>query len=80
MSHAIRHLDYHCSVSERTILKDINSFAYDPQEKSALEIFKRLIEIDYALRDYFISWEQTKRLLQEQTELIDLLKKLGYEP
>ena len=50
------------------------------EEKSALEIFKRLTEIDYALRDYFISWEQTKRLLQEQTKLIDLLKKLGYEP
>ena len=50
------------------------------EEKSALDIFKRLTEIDYALRDYFISWEQTKRLLQERTELIDLLKKLGYEP
>ena len=32
MSHAIRHLDYHCSVSEKTILKEIDSFAYDPQE------------------------------------------------
>ena len=50
------------------------------EEKSALEIFKRLTEIDYALRDCFISWEQTQRLLQEQTKLIDLLKKLGYEP
>ena len=34
MSHAIRHLDYHCSTSERAILKDLNSFAYDPQETS----------------------------------------------
>jgi len=50
------------------------------EEKLALEIFKRLTEIDYALRDYFISWAQIKRLLQEQAELIDLLKKLGYEP
>lgn len=49
------------------------------EKKSASEIFKRLIEIDYALRDYFISWEQTQRLLQEQAELNDLLKKLGYE-
>jgi hypothetical protein len=32
MSHAIRHLDYHCSASEKAILKDINSFAYDPRE------------------------------------------------
>lgn len=30
MSHAIRHLDYHCSVSEKAILKEINKFAYDP--------------------------------------------------
>lgn len=32
MSHAIRYLDYHCSISEKAILKDINSFAYDPKE------------------------------------------------
>ena len=34
MSHAIRHLDYHCSVSKKQILNDINRFAYDPQESS----------------------------------------------
>jgi hypothetical protein len=34
MSHAIRHLVYHCSVSEKRILKDLNEFAYDPQETS----------------------------------------------
>ena len=34
MSHAIKYLDYHCSTSEKQILKDINSFAYDPQESS----------------------------------------------
>ena len=32
MSHAIRYLDYHCSISEKAILKDLNSFAYDLQE------------------------------------------------
>ena len=32
MRHAIRHLDYHCSTSEKAILKEIISFAYDPQE------------------------------------------------
>ena len=32
MSHAIKYLDYHCSTSEKQILKDVNSFAYDPQE------------------------------------------------
>jgi hypothetical protein len=34
MSHQIRHLVYHCSTSEKHILKDINKFAYDPQESS----------------------------------------------
>lgn len=34
MSHQTRYLDYHCSVSEKAILKDINGFAYDPQESS----------------------------------------------
>ena len=34
MSHAIQYLDYHCSKSEHAILKDVNSFAYDPQESS----------------------------------------------
>ena len=34
MSHAIEYLDYHCSKSEKAILKDINEFAYDPQETS----------------------------------------------
>ena len=32
MSHAIRYLTYHCSASEAAILKDINGFAYDPEE------------------------------------------------
>lgn len=32
MSHAIHYLDYHCSTSEKAILKDLNRFAYDPQE------------------------------------------------
>ena len=34
MSHQIRHLDYHCSTSESAIMKDINHFAYDPEESS----------------------------------------------
>ena len=35
MSHEIRYLTYHCSVSEATILKDLNRFAYDPQETNS---------------------------------------------
>ena len=50
------------------------------EQQSATDIFKRLVEIDYALRDYFISWAQTKRLLQERAELEEILRKLGYEP
>lgn len=34
MSHAIDYIDYHCSTSENAILKDLNRFAYDPQESS----------------------------------------------
>lgn len=32
MSHAIRHIDYPYRTTERQILKDIGSYAYDPQE------------------------------------------------
>lgn len=34
MSHYIGHRIYHCSTSEKQILKELNSFAYDPQETS----------------------------------------------
>lgn len=34
MSHCVRYLDYHCSTSEKQILKDLNTFAYDPRETS----------------------------------------------
>ena len=34
MSHQIGYRIYHCSTSEAQILKDLNSFAYDPQESS----------------------------------------------
>ena len=34
MSRSINYLDYHCSASEKAILKDLNRFAYDPQESS----------------------------------------------
>ena len=34
MGHIINHYVYHCSTSEKSILKDFNKFAYDPQETS----------------------------------------------
>lgn len=35
MGHQIEYLDYHCSITEKQILKDLNRFAYDPQETSS---------------------------------------------
>lgn len=35
MGHQIQYLDYHCSTTENQILKDLNRFAYDPQETSS---------------------------------------------
>ena len=34
MSHRIEYIDYHCSTSEKQIMKDLNRFAYDPEETS----------------------------------------------
>lgn len=34
MSHCSGFLSFHCSTSEKQILKELNSFAYDPQESS----------------------------------------------
>lgn len=34
MSHNIDHTVYHCSVSEKQILKDLNRWAFDPRESS----------------------------------------------
>lgn len=34
MSHQITYRTYHCSTTEKQILKDLNGFAYDPQESS----------------------------------------------
>lgn len=32
--HNIKYIDYHCSTSEHKILKDVNQFAFDPEETS----------------------------------------------
>lgn len=34
MSHRIEYLEYPCATTEKQILKDLNRFAYDPQESS----------------------------------------------
>lgn len=65
MSHAIQHLDYHCSKSEHAILKDINSFAYDPQESSGYHgdltfhrepVYKNREEAMKAIEQYDRGW------------------------
>jgi hypothetical protein len=65
MSHAIRHLTYHCSTSERAILKEINSFAYDPQESSGYHgdltfhkepVYKNYEEAAEAIKKFDRGW------------------------
>lgn len=34
MSHRVEYLEYPCKTTENQILKDLNRFAYDPQESS----------------------------------------------
>lgn len=34
MGHSIGYLEYHCSTSEKQILKDLNRFAFDSEETS----------------------------------------------
>ena len=65
MSHQIRHLDYHCSVSKTAILKDINRFAYDPQESSGYHgdmtfhrepVYRNREEAEEAIRKFDKGW------------------------
>ena len=65
MSHAIRHLDYHCSTSEKAILKDLNRFAYDPEETSGYHgnikfyrepVYKTREEAEEAIRKMDKGW------------------------
>ena len=50
-----------------------------PNEQRSVEtIFQRLSEIDNELKDYFISWDKTKKLLEERKQLEEILHKFGY--
>ena len=62
MSHAIQYLDYHCSKSEHAILKDINNFAYDPQESSGYHG-----DLTFHREPVYPTARLRKRLLQNQT-------------
>ena len=50
------------------------------REPTIIELFNRLSVIDYLLMDFHISWDETRRLLQERAEIKDKIQKLGYEP
>lgn len=65
MSHAIRYLEYPCATSEKAILKDLNSFAYDPQESSGYHgnikfyrepVYKNREEAEEAIRKMDNGW------------------------
>lgn len=49
------------------------------KEKSTIELYKRLFEIDYALRGYFISAAESNKLIQEQETIIKELRNRGYD-
>lgn len=65
MSHAIRYMDYHCSSNEKSILKDISSFAYDPEESSGYHgqmtfhkepVYKTREEAQAAIENFDKGW------------------------
>lgn len=65
MSHEKRYMIYHCSTSEKSILKDINGFAYDPQESFGYHgdmtfhkepVYKTRTEAEEAIRKFDTGW------------------------
>lgn len=65
MSHCIRYVDYHCSMSEKAILKDINSWAYDREEASGYHgnmtfhrdpVYKNYDEAKKAIEKFDTGW------------------------
>jgi hypothetical protein len=49
------------------------------EERTAQELFDRLLYIESELADFYISWNKTKKLLQERVEIRNILCKLGYD-
>lgn len=65
MSHAIRHLTFHCSTSEKGILREISKFAYDPQASSGYHgnmtfhkdpVYKTREEAEAAIEKFDNGW------------------------
>ena len=87
MSHAIRYLDYHCSTSEKTILKEINQFAYDPKESSGYHgnlifhkepVYKNREEAEAAIAEYDKGWYSDHAVRYRQGRKIFWLVKIEY--
>lgn len=87
MSHAIKYLDYHCSTSEKTILKEINRFAYDPQESSGYHgnltfhkepVYKNREEAEAAIAKYDKGWYSDHAVRYRQGRKIFWLIKVEY--
>ena len=87
MSHAIKHLTYHCSVSEHAILKDINRFAYDPQETSGYHgdltfhkdpVYKNIEEAEAAIKKFDKGWYSDHAVRYRDGRKIFWLVKVEY--
>ena len=75
MGHQIEYLDYHCSTTEKQILKDLNRFAYDPQETSSyhgnLKFHRDIVCANRA--------EAMKEELEKFGVLCEIYENLGFE-
>lgn len=87
MSHAIRYLTYHCSTSEHAILKELNSFAYDPQERSGYHgdltfhkepIYKNYDEAKAAIAKFDKGWYSDHAVRYREGRKIFWLVKVEY--
>lgn len=63
--HQIGYKTYHCSVSQKAILKDLDSFAYDPHETDGYHgrltfhkepVYKNIDEAKAAIEKYDRGW------------------------
>ena len=87
MSHAIRYLDYHCSVSETAIRKDIERFAYDPEETGGYHgdltfhrdpVYKNREEAEEAIRKLDRGWYNDHAVRYRQGRKIFWLVKVEW--
>lgn len=85
--HIIRHLDFHCSVSEKSILKEINKFAYDPQKSSGYHgnltfhkepIYKNYEEAYEAIKKLDKGWYDDHAVMYRQDQKVYWLVKVEY--